>query len=99
MPNVGPMELAIVLVIALIVLGPKRLPEVGRSLGRGIREFKDSIGGDSAQTAATATTAPPEPAQPGEPVRPAAQPAEPVAPATQTGEPDPAQRSGPHPRF
>jgi sec-independent protein translocase protein TatA len=113
MPNIGPMELAIVLVIALIVLGPKRLPEVGRSLGRGIREFKDSIGGDSdderadgeqepkvlAQTAATATTAPPEPAQPGEPVRPAAQPAEPVAPATQTGEPDPAQRSGPHPRF
>jgi sec-independent protein translocase protein TatA len=49
MPNVGPMELIIVLVIALIVLGPKRLPEVGRSLGKGIREFKDSlnsIGGD-----------------------------------------------------
>jgi sec-independent protein translocase protein TatA len=43
MPNVGPMELAIVLVVALIVLGPKRLPEVGRSLGNGIREFKDSI--------------------------------------------------------
>jgi sec-independent protein translocase protein TatA len=49
MPNIGPMELAIVLVIALIVLGPKRLPEVGRSLGKGIREFRDSInsiGGD-----------------------------------------------------
>jgi sec-independent protein translocase protein TatA len=43
--NIGPMELAIVLVIALIVLGPKRLPEVGRSLGRGMREFKDSISG------------------------------------------------------
>ena len=43
MPNVGPMELVIVLVVALIVLGPKRLPEVGRSLGNGIREFKDSI--------------------------------------------------------
>jgi sec-independent protein translocase protein TatA len=43
MPNVGPMELAIVLVVALIVLGPKRLPEVGRSLGNGIREFKDSL--------------------------------------------------------
>src|ERR671931_227672 len=42
MPNVGPMELAIVLVVALLVLGPKRLPEVGRSLGNGIREFKDS---------------------------------------------------------
>ena len=43
MPNVGPMELAIVLVVALLVLGPKRLPEVGRSLGNGIREFKDSL--------------------------------------------------------
>jgi sec-independent protein translocase protein TatA len=43
--SVGPMELVIVLVIALIVLGPKRLPEAGRSIGRGIREFKDSISG------------------------------------------------------
>ena len=43
MPNVGPMELAIVLIVALVVLGPKRLPEVGRSLGNGIREFKDSL--------------------------------------------------------
>ena len=45
--NVGPMELIIVLVIALIVLGPKRLPEVGRSIGKGMREFKDSLSGDS----------------------------------------------------
>jgi sec-independent protein translocase protein TatA len=45
--NVGPGELIIVLVIALIVLGPKRLPEVGRSIGNGMREFKDSISGDS----------------------------------------------------
>lgn len=43
MPNVGPMELIIVLVVALLVLGPKRLPEVGRSLGNGLREFKDSL--------------------------------------------------------
>ena len=43
--NVGPMELIIVLVIALLVLGPKRLPEVGRSVGRGMREFKDSLSG------------------------------------------------------
>jgi sec-independent protein translocase protein TatA len=47
MPNVGPMELIVILAIALIVLGPKRLPEVGKSLGRGMREFKDSLSGDS----------------------------------------------------
>ncbi len=45
--NVGPMELIIVLVIALIVLGPKRLPEAGRSIGKGMREFKDSLSGDT----------------------------------------------------
>ena len=43
--SVGPTELIIVLVIALLVLGPKRLPEVGRSVGRGMREFKDSLSG------------------------------------------------------
>jgi sec-independent protein translocase protein TatA len=46
MPNVGPLELAIVLIIALIVFGPKRLPELGRSLGRGIREFRGSLSGE-----------------------------------------------------
>ena len=46
MPNVGPMELIVILAIALIVLGPKKLPEVGKSLGKGMREFKDSISGD-----------------------------------------------------
>ena len=46
MPNIGPLELVVVLIIALIVFGPKRLPELGRSLGRGIREFRGSIGGD-----------------------------------------------------
>ena len=45
MPNIGPMEIAIVAVIALLVLGPKRLPAAGRSLGQGIREFKNSISG------------------------------------------------------
>ena len=46
MPNIGPMELMIVLAIALIVLGPKKLPEVGKSVGKGMREFKDAISGD-----------------------------------------------------
>jgi sec-independent protein translocase protein TatA len=45
MPNIGPMELVIVLVVALLILGPKRLPGAGRSLGRGMREFKDSVTG------------------------------------------------------
>jgi sec-independent protein translocase protein TatA len=47
MPNVGPLELAIVLIIALIVFGPKRLPELGKSVGRGIREFKGSLSGEN----------------------------------------------------
>jgi sec-independent protein translocase protein TatA len=46
MPNIGPLELAIVLVIALIIFGPRKLPELGRSMGRGIREFKGSLTGD-----------------------------------------------------
>jgi sec-independent protein translocase protein TatA len=43
--NVGPMELIIVLVLALVLLGPKRLPEAGRAVGKGLREFKDSLSG------------------------------------------------------
>jgi sec-independent protein translocase protein TatA len=43
--QIGPMEIVLVLVIALLVLGPKRLPEAGRSIGKGMREFKDSIAG------------------------------------------------------
>ena len=44
--NVGPLELIVVLIIALVVFGPKRLPELGRSLGRGIREFRGSVSGE-----------------------------------------------------
>ena len=45
--GIGPLELIIVLVIALVIFGPKRLPDLGRSLGSGMREFKDSITGSS----------------------------------------------------
>jgi sec-independent protein translocase protein TatA len=45
--GIGVWELAILLLVALLVFGPKRLPEMGRSLGRGMREFKDSVSGNS----------------------------------------------------
>jgi sec-independent protein translocase protein TatA len=47
MPSIGPLELVIVLVIVLVIFGPKKLPGLGRSLGTGMREFKDSITGSS----------------------------------------------------
>jgi sec-independent protein translocase protein TatA len=45
MANIGPMEIIVVLIIALVVFGPKKLPELGKSLGKGINEFKGSISG------------------------------------------------------
>ncbi|MBA3865261.1 MAG: twin-arginine translocase TatA/TatE family subunit [Solirubrobacterales bacterium] len=45
--NIGPLEIIVVLIIALVVFGPKRLPELGNSLGKGIREFKDSVTGEN----------------------------------------------------
>ncbi|HEX7059229.1 MAG TPA: twin-arginine translocase TatA/TatE family subunit [Solirubrobacterales bacterium] len=45
--NIGPLEIIVVLIIALVVFGPKRLPELGRSLGKGIREFRGSVSGDA----------------------------------------------------
>src|SRR4051794_19899241 len=47
MPNIGPLELGLVLIVALIILDPKKLPDMGRSLGKGMREFKTAISGDS----------------------------------------------------
>lgn len=71
MPVPGPLELIIVLVIALIVLGPGKLPDVGAALGKGIREFRRASSDlqDAARTDASPTAAPP---------------AAPVAPATTT---------------
>lgn len=87
MPNIGPLEIAVVLIIVLIIFGPKRLPELGQSMGRGIREFKGSLSGDKdkdspdekrrelqASESATAEATPTQPAT-GET---AAKPAEPV---------------------
>lgn len=82
-------DLIVVLVVALLIFGPKRLPLLGRSLGQGLREFKDSIGGSSqdesedraalagASHAQTATpAAPAEAGQQAQPSPPSAPPAE-----------------------
>lgn len=61
MPSIGPMELIIVLVIALVILGPKRLPDAGRSLGKSMREFKDSIAGREPAEPLPADTKSPDP--------------------------------------
>ena len=46
MPSIGPGEIVVVLIIALLVLGPKKLPEMARSMGRGMREFKSAVSMD-----------------------------------------------------
>jgi sec-independent protein translocase protein TatA len=61
MPNVGPLEIGVVLVIILVVFGPKRLPELGKSMGKGIREFKGSLSmDDKDELASKGSTKPPE---------------------------------------
>ena len=49
MPSIGPLEIAIVLIVLLVIFGPKRLPELGRSAGAGFRELKSSIRGDDSE--------------------------------------------------
>ncbi len=53
---IGPWELVILLVVVLLVFGPKRLPEMGRSLGKGMREFKDSVTGKDEKPAELTAT-------------------------------------------
>jgi sec-independent protein translocase protein TatA len=48
--NVGPLEVAVVLIIALIIFGPKRVPELGKSLGKGVRNFKSALDGEDDDT-------------------------------------------------
>jgi sec-independent protein translocase protein TatA len=69
MSNIGLPEIAIVLLIVLVIFGPKRLPQLGRSLGSGMREFKDAVTGnrkhddDDDSPELTATTATPDPVE------------------------------------
>ena len=57
-PEIGIPGLILILIVALLVFGPKRLPEMGRSLGRGMREFKDSISGKHEDSEPTQLAAP-----------------------------------------
>ena len=58
LPQVGPLEVVVLLIIVLIIFGPKRLPEMGRSLGRGIREFRHSINKDDSSAESTSVAKP-----------------------------------------
>jgi TatA/E family protein of Tat protein translocase len=90
MPTPGPLELVIILVIALLVLGPGKLPDVGAALGKSIREFRKAS--SDVQEAVNVDTSPMAPTAPA-PVAPAA----PVAPpaATAPVEPVPAAPAAP----
>ena len=68
--GIGIWELLILLLVLLLVFGPKRLPEMGRQLGKGMREFKDSVTGDGKDD--EVSLPPAEPAEPAVPAAPAA---------------------------
>ena len=82
MPTPGPLELVIILVIALLVLGPGKLPEVGSALGKSIREFRKASTdmADAVKIDATATTPPAPAAPPDQAAQPATQQPAPSAP-------------------
>lgn len=96
----GPLEIILVLVIVLVIFGPKRLPMLGKQMGRGMREFKDSITGDSKDddedehgshaTLAAGSSDQPAAPVPGSSTAPAPEPvARPVAPDKPPAEPRP----------
>jgi sec-independent protein translocase protein TatA len=87
----NPVHLIFLLVLLLLVFGAKRLPEIGRSVGSGMREFKDSISGQSSPALSQSTQQPQAPAQPiatqapvAAPVAAAAAPPAPQAPVEST---------------
>jgi sec-independent protein translocase protein TatA len=80
----NPLHIVFLVVILLLVFGAKRLPEIGRSLGGGMREFKDSVSGSHSETAQQSTLTQAQTAQ--QPQAPVAQPA-PVAPGAPVAQP------------
>ena len=84
MPHICPLEILIVLVVVLVIFGPKRLPELGKGLGKGMRDFKDAVTGkdddepkelESTASSEKATVQIPVPAEPVQAPPPAEQPA------------------------
>src|SRR5213078_1467393 len=89
MPTPGPLELVIILVIALLILGPGKLPDVGAALGKSIREFRKASSDVADATRIDTSPLPPQPSQPAAPPsQPAAPPSQPAAP-TQAAPKDP----------
>jgi sec-independent protein translocase protein TatA len=83
-----PTHLLFVLVVALLVLGPKRLPEAGRALGKGIRDFRSAIGGEDDRTSSLSTQSA---AAPPPTYAPAPPPPEPPMPTVATADQAPAE--------
>jgi sec-independent protein translocase protein TatA len=88
----NPLHIAFLLIVLLLVFGAKRLPEIGRSVGSGMREFKDSISGQSPTTISQSVQQPQAPAQ--QPVAAAAPVAAPAAPVAAPPAPAPVQAPG-----
>jgi sec-independent protein translocase protein TatA len=94
-PNIGPGELILILIIALVVLGPGKLPDVAASLGKSVREFRRAATdvADAGKLDAPATTSQAPDAAPAAPAPTATAPAAPAA--TEAGAPEPGRDSNP----
>ncbi len=89
----NPLHIAFLVVILLLVFGAKRLPEMGRSIGTGMREFKDSISGDSTPTLTQTTQQPQAPAQPVVAQAPVSSPAPAAAQVPAAAQPAPVEQT------
>ena len=89
MPNIGPIELIIILVIALIVIGPGRLPDVGAALGKSIREFRKASSDVSDAARVDTSPLPPSAAPAPTPQPPSASPTSTIVPAPVVTPPTP----------
>jgi sec-independent protein translocase protein TatA len=96
MPNIGPVELIIVLVIVLVIFGARRVPEAGKNLGKGMREFKDAVTGNKESDHKASLEASNEPQTSGQATAPPEAAAAPAPPSAPEPEPEPAEtaRSG-----